>query len=372
MFIAHTVLTEQTQASSSSKSLGRRHSSLPLHNSHRPSGPRPENEKSSYQGHSVATLLSCNRSFLDFDSRRKHGRSVHDRTLTCPSSSFALFLSLVVLLSLEPSDVDLTDPSSMDWSAIAFTAKMRFLRVILLARLILFASALPTSPILTSIDKLLPPAAQEAKPFESQRVYHQRETRRQPVKVYLRTPYPLRDPDALPAVTTGNLRPGLNDWLQSWKTASHSTRSPPSTNKDMQRLLNSRPYRVFRSAELLAITATTLHANEQQVVQLPGGPLDKEVLTMMTRKGRSFYIQGGRGKVWHFEKSGPNSFTYTDRIRRGDLFGVQQALYGKPASAQRWWQKLLRDARQKLGKGVSSFDSVRAPDCHSSSKVSFY
>ena len=231
------------------------------------------------------------------------------------------------------------------------------LSLLTLATLVLLLNQI----IATSLPAELP-TIDEAEPEEPQparlRDRKQRSFRKDPpeVKVYLNTPYRLRDPDALPTVTPKNLRFDLPKWLRKWRAPS-SFFEPPSSNEDMERLLETRPYRVFRTAELLAITESSPIVHGHQVIQLVGGNLDREVMTMMTRKGNPFYVQGRQGKIWHFTKSGRDSFTYTNTIKEEDLARVKEVLGGTSSSNQAWWRSLSGRTRRKFG---TTFASLRS------------
>ncbi|SOV06883.1 uncharacterized protein UDID_14480 [Ustilago sp. UG-2017a] len=67
-----------------------------------------------------------------------------------------------------------------------------------------------------------------------------------------------------------------------------------------------------------------------EVAKSVGGPFDRDIISIMTYGYSSFFVIGGNGKVWYFNrKPESNSYTWTDKLEPKVLEAVKAA-HGAP------------------------------------------
>ncbi|SNX85242.1 uncharacterized protein MEPE_03951 [Melanopsichium pennsylvanicum] len=138
---------------------------------------------------------------------------------------------------------------------------------------------------------------------------------------------------------------------------------PPSSDREMARLIQRRPPIIRHTRQALAMTRDLPIAGDKEILTLIGGSNDARALALMTHSRKAFFVKGGNGKLWHFSPKNRNSYTWTEVTNQVDLNAVSRATRdstsmksgitreatvtaGTAATSDRlWWKKMARGAR---------------------------
>lgn len=176
----------------------------------------------------------------------------------------------------------------------------------------------------------------------------------------------LRPKDAsLSSVKPAEVEMEERPWRAKLKTFKLKS-EPPSLNYEMGGLLKKRRHVLLYTFELRALTEYLPKVDGVEVVKLVGGQMDQDVMSVMTNRGRSFFVIGGNGKVWFFEsKLGGALFTWTDKINP-ILLEVIRNLHDLPSTDH----PLIEEA-EAAGEAAAPPDRSLGPEMAAGSKGFF-
>lgn len=107
-------------------------------------------------------------------------------------------------------------------------------------------------------------------------------------------------------------------------------------------------------------------------VRLPGNGLDSQVLALMKKKGRPFYAEGAKGKLWFFDTKDGKHFTFTDKLKRSENRVVRGIIHDEPATSRAGTLgvQAIRDAASDQGTSRQTQVGRYLPSSHWAQKIS--
>ncbi|SPO28157.1 uncharacterized protein UTRI_04543_B [Ustilago trichophora] len=113
---------------------------------------------------------------------------------------------------------------------------------------------------------------------------------------------------------------------------------PAFSNLEMERLLQKLPEEPLEFETVTKITQNMPEFNGKQILTLGRNPkFDRSAILTMIQRGQPFFVKGGKGKFWSFDRSSeaPDAhFVWTDKIPKDELSQLKQAADGSEEAAE--------------------------------------